>query len=100
MNWRTHELESTPTYREHVLLELDENSKRGVYVGEGFAHGFLALEPSIVAYLANVPFDQKYDRGIRWNDPQIGIERCVENPTLSKRDADFPFLEDAENNFV
>jgi len=89
-----------PTYGKYVSAILEQKSNRGIYVGEGVAHGFLALEDSTVIYLTDMPYDEKYDRGIRWNDPEIGIRWGVSSPILSRKDANLPLLKDAENNFV
>jgi dTDP-4-dehydrorhamnose 3,5-epimerase len=90
----------SPTYSKYIAVNLEGKSNRGIYLGEGFAHGFLAKEDSTVIYLANIPYDEKYDRGIRWNDPEIGIDWAIGDPILSRKDATLPFLKDAENNFV
>jgi dTDP-4-dehydrorhamnose 3,5-epimerase-like enzyme len=40
------------------------------------------------------------DRGIRWNDPDLAIDWRVRDPTVSPKDAQLPYLRDADNNFV
>jgi dTDP-4-dehydrorhamnose 3,5-epimerase len=90
----------SPTYGKYVFADLQGNDNRGIYIDEGFAHGFLALRGSTVVYLASTPYDAKNDRGIIWNDPEIAIEWGIKNPILSKKDAALPLLKDAENNFV
>jgi dTDP-4-dehydrorhamnose 3,5-epimerase len=90
----------SPTYSEYVSVDLQEKDNRGIYIGEGFAHGFLALADSIVVYLASTPYDEKYDRGVIWNDPEIAIDWGIKTPIQSKKDATLPLLKDAENNFV
>ena len=61
----------------------------------GFAHGFLTLEPDAeVFYKVSAPYAPECDRGIRWNDPQIGIAWPLEGrePVLSAKDAAAPLL--------
>ena len=90
----------SPTYSEYVYANLQGKENHGIYIGEGFAHGFLALRDSTVVYLASTPYDEKYDRGVIWNDPEIAIDWGIKTPILSKKDATLPLLKDAENNFV
>lgn len=92
--------QGSPTFRHYVEMDLNGQENRGVYIDQGFAHGFLALEESRVLYLADVPYNQKYDRGIRWNDPSIGIPWGVKNPILSEKDAMLPLMNTAEINFI
>ncbi|MFZ5340649.1 MAG: dTDP-4-dehydrorhamnose 3,5-epimerase family protein [Candidatus Micrarchaeota archaeon] len=90
----------SPTYSKYVSLELSEDNNHALYIGEGFAHGFLTLKDSLLLYLVDKPYNAKLDRGIRWNDPKIGINWGIAKPILSERDETHPFLEEAENTFI
>ncbi len=89
----------SPTYGKHVSVELSAEKNTAIFIGKGFAHGFLALEDSLLLYLADKPYFAKSDRGIKWNDPALGIKWGAKKPVVSERDAAFPLLADAENNF-
>jgi dTDP-4-dehydrorhamnose 3,5-epimerase len=63
----------------------------------GFAHGFVTLEPDVeVLYKVSAPYAPERERGIRWNDPALGIAWPLEGrePILSGKDASAPFLAD------
>ncbi|RUM42213.1 MAG: dTDP-4-dehydrorhamnose 3,5-epimerase, partial [Desulfurobacterium sp.] len=63
------------------------------------AHGFLTLseEAEIVYKVSGGEYSPEYDRSIRWNDPDIGIEWPLEGePILSEKDKNAPLLKDAE----
>jgi len=87
---------SSPTYLKHIKIELSENLGKSIYVPRGFAHGFLALEDTYLYYKVTHNFIKELDRSIRWNDPDIGIDWGIENPFLSDKDRNAPFLKDAE----
>jgi len=53
-----------------------------------------------VAYKVTSEYSALYDRTVRWNDPTIGIKWPYDNPTLSTKDMNAPFLDDVDNNFV
>jgi len=79
------------TFSEWRGYILSEKNKCQVFVPEGFGHGYLVLEPSIVTYKCGEKFYSEYDDGIIWNDPDIGIEwplHLVEDIVLSDRDKD------------
>lgn len=90
----------SPTYRKFVSINLDGRSNIGVFIGKGFAHGFHSLEESILFYLIDGKYEEAFDKGIRWNDPDIGVDWKVKNPILSERDAKHPLLKNSENNYI
>ncbi len=73
-----------------------------LWVPPGFAHGFLALEDDIhVLYgVTGAEYRREAERGIAWNDPDIGIAWPGEHPIVSSKDAALPPLKNAEVNFV
>ena len=74
-----------------IAAELTADSRRMIYLPEGFAHGFQTLEDrSEVYYQISQVYQPEYARGIRWNDPSFGIRWPLENPVLSTRDSQFP----------
>lgn len=75
---------------------LTAENRRMLYISKGFAHGFLALEDgTLFSYLCGDRYDPESDGGIRWNDPEIGVNwplDRVEKVILSDKDAALPTL--------
>lgn len=92
----------SPTYGEWYGVELSEENKKQLIVPKGFAHGFMTLTDDVeVQYKVDELYSPENDRGIIWNDPEIGIEWPMDiKPVLSAKDENAPLLKDAENNFV
>jgi dTDP-4-dehydrorhamnose 3,5-epimerase len=97
----------SPTYGRWDAVELDEESMRELYVPVGFAHGFCVLsEVADVLYKQTAYYNAAVERGIAWNDPEVGIdwplpldelilsERDLEAPRLSEIAAELPFVFD------
>ena len=81
-----------------VGYELSDANKRMLWVPPGFAHGFIVLsETADFLYKCTQLYDGSDDRGIRWNDPAIGIDWPLAGmrPQLSDKDAAAPLLADA-----
>jgi len=91
----------SPTFGRHVAVELAAGDGRQMFVPEGFAHGFMTLEPdSMVAYKVTSRYEPKSERGIAWDDPDLAIAWPAElrgKPTLSQRDRHWPRLKDASD---
>lgn len=90
---------SSPTFGQHVMVELSDENKRQFFIPRGFAHGFLVLsQEAIFTYKVDNPYAPQADAGIRWNDPALGIEWPID-PALvqtSEKDMKQPLLQDAE----
>ena len=73
-----------------------------LYIPIGFAHGFLVKSDiAEVIYKTSCEYSKENERGIIWNDPEVGISwPTEEKPILSKKDSKFPILEKADYNFV
>lgn len=70
---------------------LSAENRRMMYVPEGFAHGFLTLEPDTEAlYLVSAPYAPDAERGIRYNDPKFGIQWPIPPAELSEKDKAWP----------
>jgi dTDP-4-dehydrorhamnose 3,5-epimerase len=84
----------SPTYAHWEALELDDESMRQLYVPVGFAHGFCVLsDVADVLYKQTAYHDPALERGIAWNDPEVGIQWPAEiEPIVSARDASAPLL--------
>ncbi len=91
----------SPTYGQWVGERLSAANHRLLYIPPGFAHGFCVLsEEADVIYQVTAEYAPEHDRGIRWNDPEIGIAWPIAAPILSPKDATQPLLHEADNNFV
>ena len=91
---------SSPTFGQHVMVELSEDNKRQFFIPRGFAHGFLVLsEEAIFTYKVDNPYMPSQEAGIRWNDPQLAIEWPIDPAMVqtSEKDLKQPLLKDAES---
>jgi dTDP-4-dehydrorhamnose 3,5-epimerase len=85
----------SPTYGQWEAVELDDESMRELYLPVGFAHGFCVLsDVADVVYKQTAYYDPELERGIHWDDPEIGIEWPLpaEELSVSARDARAPRL--------
>lgn len=83
----------SPTFGRWVGRTLDEEEGAGLWIPEGFAHGYCVLgDGADVTYKVTAEFRPDLDRGFRWDDPDVGIEWPVDVPVLSDRDAALPSL--------
>ncbi len=82
----------SPTFRRWVAVELSGENRRQLFIPAGLAHGFVALEDTIVAYKVSDFYHPELDGGVRWNDPTLAIDWGIQNPILSDKDAALPYL--------
>jgi dTDP-4-dehydrorhamnose 3,5-epimerase len=90
---------SSPTFGQHVMVELSEENKRQFFIPRGFAHGFLVLsDEAIFTYKVDNPYAPEADAGIRWNDPDLAINWPTDGMEVltSEKDLRQPLLKDAE----
>lgn len=86
---------SSPTYGQWEGVILDDQLHHQLFIPVGFAHGFCVLsQEAHVLYKVSSPYDSKYEKGFRWDDPTVKIEWPVEYPIISKRDQEAPFLQE------
>jgi dTDP-4-dehydrorhamnose 3,5-epimerase len=89
------------TYKKWIAVELSGDNHKALYVPRGFAHGFAALEDNtIMLYQCDGAYDAETDAGIRFDDPQLGIDWPVEESVAihSARDLQLERFEDYEKN--
>lgn len=83
----------SPTFGQHVGVELSAENFLQFYVPAGFAHGFcVTSDVAQVEYKCTAYYDAADERGIAWNDPGLAIPWPVTAPILSARDQGNPTL--------
>lgn len=90
---------SSPTFGQHVAIELSDEDKSQVFIPQGFAHGFIVLsKEAIVSYKVDAPYAPKHERGIIYADPDLSIDWSLPGSEiiLSDKDRSLPFLQEAE----
>lgn len=92
---------NSPTFGKWVGYELNADNQQMLWIPAGFAHGFITLEDNTeFLYKTTGEYAPDCDRGIKYNDPAIGIEwPKLDNILLSDKDQKQPLLKDAEINF-
>ncbi len=91
---------SSPNYLKWIGVELTEENKKQLFIPKGFAHGFLTLEENCeVMYKTDEYYAPECDCGIRWNDPDIGVDWKVDSPVLSQKDINSKFIKDLDVGF-
>jgi dTDP-4-dehydrorhamnose 3,5-epimerase len=92
----------SPTFGKYVSAVISAENWRQILVPQGFAHGFVTLEPNTeVLYKVSNYYSPKDERGILWNDPALGIGWGVDatSAVLSEKDRKYPVLTDATDLF-
>jgi dTDP-4-dehydrorhamnose 3,5-epimerase len=92
----------SPTFGRSVAEVISAENWKQIFIPAGFAHGFRTLEPNTeVIYKVTAFYSPEHDRGIRWNDPALGIDWGIDeaNAILSERDKKHPVLADARDLF-
>lgn len=91
---------NSPTFKQWVGVELSAENKKQLLIPRGFGHGFVTLTDDVeFLYKADNYYAPEADAGIRWNDPDIGVEWGLETPILSEKDRKNPFLKDCKELF-
>ena len=91
---------NSPTYGEHVAIELTEENKTMFYIPPGFAHGFLTLrDNTIFSYKCTDLYNKASEGTVQWNDKKINIDWNIKNPILSEKDLNGINFEDFKSPF-
>jgi len=93
---------SSPTFGQHVAVELTAENKHQLFIPHGFAHGFVVLsESATFAYKVDGYYAPEYDQGIRFNDEQLDINWNLPDQILqlSEKDRNLPLLNQIKSPF-
>jgi len=95
--------QNSPTFGEHVSIELSEENHRQFLVPPGFAHGFSVLSGEVIfSYKCDNYYNKETERGISYNDPDLNIDWQIPEKEIivSPKDQALPSFKEAERNFV
>ena len=87
----------SPTYLQHVMVELTAENRRGLFVPERFAHGYQVLEDNTeTTYQVGEFYTPAAESGLRYSDPRLAIEWPLRATDMTDKDQQWPLLEDVE----
>jgi len=85
--------QSSPTYLQHVMVELTAENRRALYVPRYFAHGFQTLTDNTeITYQVSEFYTPETERGLRFDDPKLAIDWPLEISNISQKDASWSYL--------
>lgn len=93
--------QGSPTYLQHVAVELSQENKRQLMIPRGFGHGFVTLTDDVmVQYKVDNLYSNECDRSIKFDDPAMNIAWGIDKPITSAKDDNAPLLQDSDVNFT
>lgn len=85
----------SPTFKQYEAIEVGDNYRVKLYIPRGCGNSYLILsDEAIYEYQVNQYYAPGMEKGMMWNDPEIGIEWPLENPVLSDKDKQNPSFEE------
>jgi dTDP-4-dehydrorhamnose 3,5-epimerase len=88
---------NSPTFTQHLAVELTAETRTALYVPEGFAHGFQTLvDETEVFYQMTQFYSPEHSAGVRWDDPAFGVAWPPAERIISERDRHYPDFDPAE----
>ncbi len=88
---------NSPTFLNHISIELSADKANMIYLPEGIAHGFFSLVDAVVMYNVSTTYRPEADSGVLWSS--IGMDWPKPNPRVSERDKTFPKLKEFDSPF-
>ncbi len=92
----------SPTFGQHLAIELSAENKKQLLIPAGFAHGFSVVsQTAIVLYKCDQFYHKESEGGIRYDDPSLAIDWKVDtaNAVVSGKDLHLPLFADCTSNF-
>lgn len=81
----------SPTYLKHYTIQLSADANQAIYIPEMCAHGYQALQDDTeVMYLTSGSYNGQYEKGLRYDDPHIGIQLPMAVTEISDKDKRWP----------
>jgi len=91
----------SPSYLQHVAVELSSDSLRALYVPGRFAHGYQTLQDdTTILYHASALYAPSAESGLRYDDPQLAIVWPLPVSAISRKDRDFQLLDDIRRDLT
>jgi dTDP-4-dehydrorhamnose 3,5-epimerase len=88
----------SPTYLQHIAVELNEDNHRALYVPERFAHGYQVLQDKTeTSYHVGEFYAPGYEGGLLYNDPRLGLQWPLPVTVISEKDQAWPLLDVQES---
>ena len=89
----------SPTFGQHICVELSDDNHLQLWVPPGFAHGFCVLSPlAKFQYKCTEYYDPEDESGVIWNDPDLSVKWPTVDPVISKKDSELPTLKNLVSN--
>ena len=87
----------SPTWLQHIAVELSAENRRALYVPPYFAHGYQTLtDAAEVMYQVSGAYTPAAERGLRWDDPSLGLVWPLPVTTISAKDSSWPLLSERD----
>ena len=87
----------SPTYLQHIAVELNQDNYRALYVPERFAHGYQALQDNTeTSYQVGEFYGPGFEGGLLYNDPRLGLQWPLQVSVISEKDQVYPLLDAQE----
>ena len=87
----------SPTFLDHIAVELNEDNQRALYVPERFAHGYQVLRDNTdTSYQVGASYSPENESGLMYNDPRLALSWPLEISAISEKDQKFPPFDDVE----
>ena len=88
----------SPTYLDHVAVELNQDNQRAIYVPERFAHGYQVLaDGTDTTYMVGEFYTPASESGLMFNDPKLGLKWPLPVSIVSEKDQKFGLLDEIED---